>query len=86
MRLAVLLLLAACSPAPEAPPADPACPSACARLRALGCPEGQGAKGGESCESICERTRQHRTLPLSCWAGAETVAVAKSCGALRCLP
>lgn len=74
---------------PPAPPfvgdVDEACSNACTNLRRLGCPEGQGAIGGETCERRCIIAMELRSMPLACWAKAEDVAFAKGCGSLRCI-
>lgn len=101
MRTAVLALLivSACYDEtkplppyyPDYPPNPPmgdigdACVQACTSLRRIGCPEGQGAIGGETCERRCIIASELRTLPLACWARAEDVPTAKGCGSLRCL-
>lgn len=92
MRYAFVLLLVAChqtqpvepEPAPVVGDAG-ACPAACSNLRKLGCPEGQGAISGESCERRCAVALELRGLPLDCWAHASDVVAAKSCGSLRCV-
>lgn len=87
-----LLALAGCSP-PKSSPAEPAqpvgdagaCSGACSNLRRLGCPEGQGAISGETCERRCAVALELRAMPLDCWAAAGDVTAAKSCGQLRCI-
>lgn len=76
--------------ATDAPPTVDAtsdCNSACENLRspAVGCPEGIGAIGGESCEAVCERSSNLRALPLKCWMTAKSAADARGCGSLRCV-
>lgn len=61
------------------------CEDACAHLRDLGCPEGQGSLGGEPCSVTCQRATELRALPLACWSAAKTQADAKACGSLRCV-
>jgi hypothetical protein len=63
--LAVLRALTACHPASAPAPLPPApaplgdagpadsCARACARLRALGCSDGQPTPQGASCETVC---------------------------------
>lgn len=77
---------------PLAPPgpdysrdAEAACSSACTNLRRIGCPEGSGAITGETCERRCVIGLELRSLPLACWAEADNVVSARSCGSLRCL-
>lgn len=62
-----------------------ACDRACARLRAIGCPEGSGSMGGEPCTITCQRAVGVRPLPIVCWADAGSSAEAKACGGLRCI-
>lgn len=77
---------------PHYPPSPPfsgdvgeACTGACTNLRRIGCPEGQGAIGGETCERRCIIGMELRAMPLACWAKAEDVPSAKGCGSLRCI-
>lgn len=63
-----------------------ACKLPCANLRRLHCPEGERSISGYSCETNCTNATALRPLPLKCWAQAETVVAAKSCGSLRCVP
>jgi hypothetical protein len=62
------------------------CKDACAHLRSLGCPEGQGSLSGEPCPATCYRAAALRPLPLLCWTDAGSVADARACGSLRCAP
>lgn len=68
-------------------PADlaDACVRACANLRGLGCPEGDGSIGGEPCSVTCQRASELRPLPVACWSVAKSTAEAKACGSLRCV-
>lgn len=80
-------LLGCPPPAPEPPPSDDLtvdAEAACANLRRLGCPEGQGSVAGVSCAVIVVRAAALRSLPLACWTSAQTTVEAKSCGSLRC--
>jgi nitrous oxide reductase accessory protein NosL len=94
--LFVALLVAACGPVPVdplSPPPSPthiedvesACSSACVNLRRVGCPEGQGAISGETCERRCAIASELRSMPLACWAKAADVVAARSCGSIRCV-
>lgn len=58
---------------------------ACENLRKIGCPEGFGSVGGESCLGVLVNASKLRPLPLACWAHAKTGADAKGCGSLRCI-
>jgi hypothetical protein len=58
---------------------------ACANLRAIGCPEGQGSINGESCERTLTLATDLRPLPVTCWARARNDVEAKGCGSLRCV-
>lgn len=80
-------LLGCPPPAPERPSSDDLmvdAEAACANLRRIGCPEGQGSVAGVSCAVIVVRATALRSLPLACWTKAQTTVEAKSCGSLRC--
>lgn len=85
-----LVAIAACLPRPvsDVEPArentPEACELACERLKAIGCPEGDGSLSGEPCTRVCLRAASLRALPLACWAGAPSASDARACGALRC--
>lgn len=85
--LLLVAALVACShdgPAPRSPSHEyTAAHNACANLRLVGCPEGNGSVGGVSCETIVMRSL--RPLPLACWTTAASSAEAKGCGSLRCI-
>lgn len=84
----VATALLGCPPLPpEPPPSDDFmvdAEAACANLRRLGCPEGQGSVAGVSCAVIVVRASALRSLPLACWTNAQTTVEAKACGSLRC--
>ena len=79
----LVLIVAACAEEPVSPHRDDVV-SACAGLRALGCPEGNGVLGGDTCEVIIARRHTIHPLDLACFAGASDVAAARKCGSLRC--
>jgi hypothetical protein len=87
--VAISLALVGCPPPqPDTPPSDDLAADAevaCANLRRLGCPEGSGAVGGQTCAVIVVRASSLRPLPLACWTEATTVTGAKACGSLRCV-
>lgn len=56
---------------------DP-CTRACARLEAVGCPEGRPSRGGVTCTSVCGRNAD--ILPLACIGKATSVATVRACG------
>lgn len=103
MRVSILyaaLLAATCAkptPSPDAGPlADRDGPgtelgAACAKLRALGCPEGSPTDGRTCFESL-ERANRIALVPASCIAAASDVAAVKACGnptlntTVRCVP
>ena len=69
LLLAAELLLTACpfpqpnpGPDPEPPPravdSPVYCAAACRRLRELGCPEGNAAPGGGTCEDVCNNAAE----------------------------
>lgn len=68
--------------------AVPACANACAMLQRLGCPEGVGRPGEDSCYVVCKRaetTRGRIDLKPSCVSAARTKDDVRSCGTYRCL-
>lgn len=96
MWAGLALALIACEPptidplTPIQPPThveelEAACSGACVNLRRIGCPEGQGAISGETCERRCAIASELRSIPLSCWAASADVVAARSCGSLRCV-
>ena len=74
-------------PAPTPPPPAPApsttCESACARLRALGCPESASTAHGAPCEAVCAVADDAMVIDPGCVASAQDVAAMRRCG-VRC--
>ena len=67
---------------PEPPHTETVSPAAaCARLRALGCPEGDDA-----CEGTITRMSRLVAPNTGCIADAATVDAVRWCGTVRCLP
>lgn len=60
-------------------PAD--CRSACDRLRALKCPEGEPTAKGSTCEAVCEHSEQSGTVTLwpACVTKIQKCAEVDSC-------
>lgn len=95
LALLVALLISCYDPI-TAPPVEPSyptsyvgdleadCSRACVTLRRIGCPEGQGAISGETCERRCAIAMELRSMPLECWGAATDVVSARSCGSIRC--
>jgi hypothetical protein len=98
MRLLALLaiLLCGCPPMPPvSPPTDAdaaetpnvdACAAACAKLLALGCPEGRPNDAGVTCEMLCDEDQVKGVsaqLRPACVADAGSVAALAACG-VRC--
>ena len=86
--LAIAVVALACERGQPAEPLDDdidACKPACDKLRTLGCPEGQPNLRGQTCERSCASAIAMRPLPLVCWAEAQNVVAAKTCGSLRCV-
>ena len=68
--------------------AVPACATACATLQRLGCPEGTGRPGEDSCYVVCKRsetTRGRIDLRPSCVSAARTTDDVRACRTYRCL-
>ena len=90
-----LFFLAACQhPAPQPVPPDadaaspPSCVTACANLRALGCPEAMGAPDGSApCELACTHIRDTKLakLDIACITLAKSVDEVHACN-VRCAP
>ncbi len=98
MKLVAAVLLGAlvgsCRPSTVPPPdvvddadADDArsspCARACARLRALGCPEGDRSRSGASCVDVCQNAGA--LVDPACVARASTVEAVHTCN-VRCVP
>lgn len=60
--------------------------AACMRLRELGCPEGDGVDGGQSCETVMRKVASSGAFAMKadCLAFADTVQQARACGTVRC--
>lgn len=61
------------------PPGQTPCEGACARLVALGCPEGQPTPKGATCVAVCQNAEDSGVLSL--WP--DCVSKAQSCEAAR---
>lgn len=89
--LLVLAVIGACVERGPLSPSDDldignrydSCRIPCENFRRFRCAEGEHSIDGHSCETNCASAL--RPLPLKCWAQAETVTEAKSCGSLRCV-
>ncbi len=82
--LLIGLLVVSCGPAPAPQPPTPSvadCSTACAHLRALGCPDGQPTPAGTSCEAVCEDTVASGLvrLDVACLAQVPTCAAELRC-------
>lgn len=73
------------SPPPTPPPVPTveiaSCESACARLRALGCPAGQDTPKGAPCERVCENIYASGiwSWDVDCISAATSCAGADAC-------
>lgn len=77
-----LFLAAACWPEPLPPEPHTGCSSACERLRALKCEEGDPTPQGAPCEEVCanvERVEYAQNWPTECITRAQSCAQARSC-------
>ena len=89
-----ILFFGCCKPAPVVPgslvgDAGPVTSvAACARLEALGCPEGKPAKSGASCSDIVDRVNAsgYNHVDLACVVKAQSVTDVVKCEGVRCLP
>lgn len=61
------------------------CPSACARLSEMGCPEGRRASDGRTCSELCVALVEARTFAISpeCIMEAKTDEQLHGCN-VRC--
>jgi hypothetical protein len=91
----VAIALAGCPSEPVAPPppvpVDGGAPvdaaaAACMRLRELGCPEGDGVAGGQSCEAVMRHVAStgRFAIDVECIAFADNIQQIRTCGSIRC--
>jgi hypothetical protein len=84
--LAIAIALAACvTPGPVPPdptPSPDVYARACAKLAAIGCPEG----ARESCARVMQDAQEARATDLrpECLAKADSIEAARACGSVRC--
>lgn len=67
---------------------SPPCASACTNLKRLGCPEGAGRPGEDSCYVVCRRaeaTRGKIDFKPACIGAATNRYQLRACGTYRCL-
>jgi hypothetical protein len=69
----------------DAPRAS-ACSRACAKLKAVGCPEAEQIDGGLACVDLCDKAEASGkfTLKPECVAAAASVEAVRACGSVRC--
>lgn len=60
------------------------CSGACTFLRSLGCPEGFGVDGGDTCEVTCNRAQGPFDMKPSCISHAGTLEAVRACGTVAC--
>lgn len=64
----------------------PACSKACAKLKELGCPEGERKKGEKTCYALCRDAEDSGkyTLKPQCVADASSVDSVRACKTVKC--
>lgn len=84
----MILGTSACPTKPQPAPPPPVldggtCASACANLKALGCPE---ADADPPCETVCAKVQafEMTDLRLACLTAARTKAEARACKSVKC--
>lgn len=72
--------------APDGTVKNKACAAACAKMKALGCPEAVKPDGGQTCYNVCAHAESSGKFSLKpdCVASKNTIEELKTCGTVRC--